>query len=170
MNVKIGEIQEKITCNGCKTEVTTIVELLESGPHYAKETCANCGKFIRFSKKPSNEKKRPPNKFLPKDLDVDHCQMCLRSGERLGRYGVLESHHVVEIKDNGQDVPSNIWVLCSSCHRLVHHQRVYINDHLKGYYSITDLKRDMVKDGVPAESQEILERIFLLHDAKFSDI
>lgn len=105
------------------------------------------------------------NKYLPADLGIDFCQMCLRAGNRLGNRDVLESHHIIEISTGGEDKPENILVLCTSCHRLTHHQRTYLNIHLSGKYSYEDLKQDLERDGVPLETRETLKRIFLKQEA-----
>lgn len=155
-------------CRACGTEGTLSEELCEAGPHYSKIKCLSCGAFCGWGKIPKNDGKRQSNKHSPKDLGVDFCQMCLRDKNRLGTRGVLHSHHVHEIQDGGPDVPQNIWVLCTSCHSIVHHQRVYINDHFKNTFSINQLREDFEKNKIPKETRDILERIFKLqgeHDA-----
>lgn len=154
------EEKKKRYCNSCCEDVETVETLIEDGPHYSFHTCVVCGKHCGFGKKPENKNKRAKNKFTAADLKINHCQMCLRPVTRLGSRGVLEVHHVDEVNGGGADVPENAWVLCTSCHKLVHHQRLYLNKHLTCHYSITDLQADMDRYSVPEESQVIMRRIF----------
>ena len=73
--------------------------------------------------------------------------MCLREKEFLGK-GQLEVHHVKEISNGGQDTPDNIWVLCTSCHRELHHRRVYFNSHMTQFFeAYTEYQRMLKKAG-----------------------
>jgi 5-methylcytosine-specific restriction endonuclease McrA len=148
-------------CNSCGEKVETIETLKEEGPHYSFHTCVACGRHLGFGKKPENESKRPKNNFTAEDLKISFCQMCLRPKDRLGSRGVLEVHHVIEIQANGPDIPENIWVVCTSCHRLIHHQRKYLNEHLSNCYNLASLQADMDRHNVPLETQEIMKRIFI---------
>lgn len=156
---------KKKYCNRCQAEVQTAVQVLSQGPHWAKETCTNCGRFVGFLQKPKNRNKRVKGKHKPSTLDISHCQMCLRPSTRLGSRGILEIHHVTEIQAGGEDTPQNIWVVCTSCHRLIHHQRTYLNDHPQRHYSIQDLQVDMDRNNVPKGAQGQLKRIFKLQEA-----
>lgn len=153
---------EKKYCNRCQCEVETVEQILSEGKHYGKLNCAECGSYVCFIPKPKNGGKRKKNRFLPHDLGVDFCQMCLRHESRLGKRDVLESHHVLEIGEGGEDLPENILVLCTSCHRLTHHQRTYLNHHLSGKYSFSDLEKDFIKHNIPPKTRDVLKRIFLL--------
>ena len=155
-------IPKKRHCNHCRADVETVVEVLSSSPHYGKETCVICGRFTAFTKKPENNQKREKGKYKPIDLGISNCQLCQRQGHRLGSRGVLEIHHVIEIQHGGQDIPGNIWVLCTSCHKLIHHQRTYLNSHMKGYFTYSDLQKQLEIDNVPPEIQKRLARIFQL--------
>lgn len=159
MNAQLPE-KEKRFCHNCQIPVDTVTREIESGVHHAKEECLLCGRFVCWTKKPKNTAKRPPNKYLPDDLGISNCQMCLRHKDRLGTRGILHSHHIIEINDNGVDLPENIWVLCTACHALVHHQRTYLNNHLQAQYTIKELRSDMDKHRVPKETRDIMERIF----------
>jgi hypothetical protein len=79
---------------------------------------------------------------------------------------VLTSHHVQEINEGGPDVPENIWVLCSSCHRLVHHQRTYLNEHVKSHISEGELIACADKEGLSPANKDMLVRLFRLHEAR----
>jgi 5-methylcytosine-specific restriction endonuclease McrA len=41
---------------------------------------------------------------------------CVSCGER----SCLDVHHVLAVKDGGQDEPNNLVTLCKSCHILMH--------------------------------------------------
>lgn len=102
-------------------------------PHQAEVRCANpkCNTHIMWKKKDKNNGKRPKNKFTPADLGINYCEMCQRPKARLGNNETLISHHKVEVgpQQRGVDVPGNIWVVCSHCHALIHHVRIYMNNH-----------------------------------------
>jgi hypothetical protein len=136
-------------CKSCGSFGPFKDELAEFGPHHGKKICCHCGSFYKWIPKPKNETKRPPNKISAEDLGISHCQLCGRPRARLGNRGVLESHHVIEIQDGGEDVKENIWIVCTSCHSLIHHQRTYLNRHLEGQITKERLKELMDQDGVP---------------------
>ena len=151
---------EKKHCNHCQKDVGTVLQVLSEGTHYGRLNCEECGRYVSFVKKPNNEGKRGRNKYTPEDLKINHCQLCLRPGHRLGSRGVLDVHHVIEIQDGGDDTKENIWVVCTSCHRLIHHQRTYLNSHLKAHYSKAELERDMKTFNIPFETKEVMRRLF----------
>jgi len=41
---------------------------------------------------------------------------------------------VIPVKDGGADTLDNIWVLCTTCHKEVHHRRVYFNGHMEKFF------------------------------------
>jgi hypothetical protein len=59
--------------------------------------------------------------------------MCQRRKDFLGKGERLEIHHVIQIDQGGDDTPDNIWILCTACHRIVHHQRTYLYEHQKKF-------------------------------------
>lgn len=42
-------------CNRCDAQTETKTVIQQSGPHYAKEGCAVCGKYYKWLKKPATE-------------------------------------------------------------------------------------------------------------------
>jgi 5-methylcytosine-specific restriction endonuclease McrA len=153
---------EERRCNTCGKDMPFVVKVLpEKSIHYAECRCIDCGNHLGFVKKPQNENKRGrSSKYKPADLGKNYCQMCLRHEARLGNRETLEIHHIQEIQQGGKDLPENVWVLCTPCHRYVHYQRRYLNLHLVGRYSFEDLKADMKAYGVPQSVQEIMKRIY----------
>lgn len=115
-------------CPACNND-SHFIEKIGTPPHEAGIWCGECDRFIRWKSKDKNNGKRPKNKYLPADLGINFCQLCLRPKNRLGKHETLTSHHVIEINTGGPDLPGNIWVVCSHCHALVGHVRTYMNDH-----------------------------------------
>lgn len=119
-------------CKQCNADVPYYVKARPDTPHAGGAMhCAVCDRFLGWKKKEDNSQRRPKNRYLPEDLNIDFCQLCRRPKDRLGTNETLTSHHVIEIQEHGPDVPENIWVLCTSCHTLVHHQRTYLRDHTR---------------------------------------
>ena len=125
------------TCQHCSETVTPIKR--RGDPHDLhghRMDCPACGKFMgwggRKKEATINGNRQFSTQWPPSRLGIDHCQMCERKAHHLGE-GKLNSHHVVEIAKGGEDEPDNIWVVCTSCHRLIHHQRTYINQHVASH-------------------------------------
>ena len=113
-------------CPKCKAETFQQQIIKPKGPHYGEQFCIVCEGHIKFLPKPKNIGARRANKYLPRDLGIYHCQMCMRDKDNLVNYETLESHHVVQIIDGGNDIPANIWVVCSTCHKTIHFNRRYL--------------------------------------------
>ena len=158
-------MKEKLKeCRRCGRNIE-VKMLPEKHTHYAEYRCS-CGKHEGYEPYPQNKGKRPPNRHSPEGLGIDYCQMCQRHKERLGNRETLHSHHVIEVgTQGGEDVPENIWVVCTPCHRYIHHQRTYLNNHLTGKYSFEDLEKDLEKDGVPVAVRETIKRIYKKQEA-----
>lgn len=129
-------------CKRCNDEVDGVVKPRPDTQNNAEVRCAICGFFIKSLPKEKNKDKRPKNKLLPTDLGIDYCQMCRRQGKRLGKHEVLHSHHIIEINEGGPDLPENIWVLCTPCHLVVHHQRTYLNEHFEHIWEVYEAEKE----------------------------
>jgi len=103
-------------------------------PHNAAIYCEVCNEFIKWKPKDKNKDKRPPNRLSPEDISIRYCELCLRQKTRLGTHETLEIHHKIEINDGGQDIKENILVVCTHCHKLIHHVRTYMNDHFGDFW------------------------------------
>ena len=124
-------------CVSCGQELAVVK--VDHSKHYAQYQCINpdCGrkgKYAGWVPKPKDDStRRKSNKKLLKKCDESFrgfCHLCMRSSSVLGRLKPslqLEVHHVVEVQDGGTDDKSNLWVLCSECHELVHRQRRAFN-------------------------------------------
>lgn len=67
--------------------------------------------------------------------------MCLRDLKDIPLPQVLEGHHVVEFQDGGSDDRSNVWIVCTACHKLIHYQRTYLG-HFKNLFKRPDDERN----------------------------
>ena len=124
-------------CVECGQDLA-VVEV-DDPKHYAQYQCINAGcskrgRYAGWVPKPRDgNTRRKANRKLLKKLDVslrDFCQLCTRTSAALDRLNPglqLEVHHVIEVQDGGTDEASNLWVLCSECHELVHRQRRAFN-------------------------------------------
>lgn len=129
-------------CKKCNIEISARFEPTPNLIHDGKLICPLCDSFLGWKKKEKNEGKRERNKYTPAKLGINYCQLCMRSRERLGINETLVPHHIKEIQDDGEDVPENIWVVCTACHSLIHHQRTYLNNHTAPIWE----KYEMVKN------------------------
>lgn len=70
-------------------------------------------------------------------LNRDACQLCGRTENQLAVTGeMLTAHHVTPLSEGGQDVPSNMLVVCTSCHDAIHRKR----DMMRKVYEAVRLK------------------------------
>jgi predicted RNA-binding Zn-ribbon protein involved in translation (DUF1610 family) len=90
--------------------------------------CPDCGYKGWGGRKHNEEKnkKRPPCPTA-EDLRVYQCDICTRQEHYLGYSETLEVHH--RDGDPANNDRLNLWVLCTVCHKLVHHQRTYRGEH-----------------------------------------
>ena len=118
-------------CPGCHEEIYPEVKILESGPHYAKVQCPICERGLGFMPKPKNEDKNAKRPSCPSavDLDIHHCQICLRASPELGK-GWLCVHHIDD--DPTHNDRMNLLVVCIACHKLIHWTRTYLYSHFGG--------------------------------------
>lgn len=110
--------------------------------HFAEIICANgdCAKHLGWMPKPKgSNKKRVDTKGLVKRYSPGYCQMCLRREYELPRSEALEAHLVLPKSEGGNEDQSNIWIVCSKCHSLIHHERTYLG-HYKSQDSIEHSK------------------------------
>lgn len=92
--------------------------------------CNKCGTFW-WQPKPENEKSKRPAKHVALAKKYGHgvCELCESPEAGLPRPQVLEGHHVVEYEDGGSDDRGNVWVVCTACHKLIHHLRTYLGHY-----------------------------------------
>lgn len=120
-------ISEK--CRHCASMGPHPITLVSNGVHYAKVNCVECKRQLRWLPKPDSDptKYRRPTQHqnLVSDYGRGFCEMCLRKKEDLPKGNTLEAQHVVEFQDGGSNERTNIWILCTACHRMVHWVRTY---------------------------------------------
>lgn len=123
-------------CRTCDNEVEPVTHGKINETHGYKLHCPHCDTFVGWSgkkkaiKSEDGERTRS-SQWNAKRLNKGYCEMCQRPKDFLGYGERLEVHHVTEIEQGGEDVPENIWTLCTPCHRLVHHQRTYLHQHVR---------------------------------------
>lgn len=124
-------------CYGCERKIKPVTKGETNETHGYKLVCPECGVFLGWGGKvkplKKNGKRSLSSNWTADRLRTNYCQWCGRRREMLGP-GTLEIHHIVPIKDGGEDHPSNIMVLCTACHKEVHHRRLYYNAHLARYF------------------------------------
>jgi 5-methylcytosine-specific restriction endonuclease McrA len=121
------------TCHHCGHEGKPMMSGKLNEIHGYAFSCAECGRFIAWGGKKkqivAEGQRQFSTQWSPSRLGISFCQMCLRPDANLGTAESLQSHHILPVKDGGADEPGNLWVVCTSCHRLIHHQRVYLYEH-----------------------------------------
>jgi 5-methylcytosine-specific restriction endonuclease McrA len=118
--------------NGCGSLSITEIGFNEiHGHRYQCETCGYTWWGGRLKNK-ENNKKRPPFP-KPADLKVCECEICGLNEDELGYSEVLETHHKDHNPQNNERL--NLWVLCTPCHKKVHHERTYRGDHFRGRFT-----------------------------------
>ena len=121
-------------CKWCNGETGHDVIVRPIGPHYGEIVCQVCKNRWGFMGKPTNEGKRKKNKYTPQVLSINKCEMCQRRKDELINHETLEVHHVTQVVDGGPDTPENIWIVCTPCHKMIHHHRFYLR-RASGDYS-----------------------------------
>ena len=123
---------EKLKCKCGAEEIPDVIK----GDIHIKAICPVCGDYIKNLPKAMFEGPKKPNgerrkaQWTPKVMEIDYCEMCGREHGSLGKNEKLESHHKIPIQVGGEDVKSNILILCSPCHTMAHYLRTYLNNHL----------------------------------------
>lgn len=115
---------------------------LESKANNLEQRCALCNKYQKQIPKTSNWNKRRGSgvsRYTVKDITEHHdfdeirCFFCRRSREEVPPTQEFERDHIKELKnEGGEDRLGNLQILCSACHKLKNHQRLYHNWHLNG--------------------------------------
>ena len=114
------------SCVKCGSADFTETAFSEIHGHYYQ--CKSCG-YKGWGGRKKNETqilKRPPCP-TPRDLAIDRCQNFLRPVALLYFSEVLETHHIDDNPQNNDRL--NLFVLCTKCHKLTHHDRLYLYYH-----------------------------------------
>lgn len=120
--------------------------------HGYKLVCSHCGFFLAWGGrakkiKDSDGERSFSTQWTPKRLNIEECQLCRRGKAFIEDCGEkLESHHLQAIKDGGEDEPYNILVVCTPCHRVIHHNQTYYG-HMRAFYEAWAKWRKTENDG-----------------------
>ena len=121
--------------NPCKIcgKVASGTLLPGANPHYAGWKCDTCNTHYWLSKPdddPTKHKRTAAHRDLVKKYSRGYCEMCLRTEDKIKEQPnqTLEAQHVIEHSHGGESTRENIWILCTPCHKYVHHVRTYFND------------------------------------------
>lgn len=121
-------------CPHCKNDIEPDTELTPHLKHYGKAICPECSRTWWLPKPRSDERRRQTSRFKIEDLGIECCELCRRPKTMLGHNQTLEIHHKHLLTDGGEDARENIIVLCTACHKHVHWQKTYYNDHYLPFY------------------------------------
>lgn len=101
------------------------------GGHHARLDCDRCHCFVKWLPRPrlSGERSRKGQAELLRKHSAGICEMCQRESADLPLPQVLEVHHVTEVQGGGTDERKNLWIVCTPCHRLIHHTRTYLGHY-----------------------------------------
>lgn len=117
----------------CKCGCNYAIIAPTDGTAHASVRCANadCNKFFKWLAKPKNadKKTRTDTKGLIEKFSKGYCELCLRNAKQLPRGQVLHAHHVIPKVKGGNEDKENIWIVCTKCHRYIHHERTYLGHY-----------------------------------------
>jgi len=122
-----------INCPNCKKDIDPIFKERPDTPHAGEHRCPICDKWLGWKRKEKNTGRRDtPRAASVQRIGIEYCQWCLRKNTQLGSHETLTVHHIDEDPFNND--PGNWLVLCTKCHKQCHHERDYVNYHLRIYY------------------------------------
>ena len=117
-------------CKACGYTGVPTIKVMETGVHYAKLSCDQCGRFIRWMAKPEGDaskyRRENQHKELAAKFGNGYCELCLIKESDLPNGESMEGHHVIEYADGGDSSRENVWVVCTACHKLIHWRRTYL--------------------------------------------
>lgn len=126
---------EALKCNDpeCGFEATPDGHKVEMKGTQNTCRCGKCGKHIKNLPQNNDRKRR---KTTTTGFRRDYCEMCGRTSGLLPDHQQLEVHHKVPLEEGGEDIEGNLIMVCTPCHALIHHQRDYVNRHMKDHVRI----------------------------------
>ena len=134
----IGKVAGSPACPRCGEPIKElrIVPGPHRGGHWARGECPKCGAFIKWISKPDDlknaKRSRKGQAELIRKFSRGWCEACRRSKDQLPKPETLEAHHVIPVRDHGDDTRENIWIVCTPCHRLIEHYRTYLGHYHSG--------------------------------------
>lgn len=114
-------------CAGCHEKVHA-VESMEPcpPPHGGVWRCPECHQhmgFVAKAKVEGDTKREAAHRELVAKYGRGFCELCLLTTEELGATKYLVGHHVKQYADAGTSERENVWIVCNSCHSLIHWAR-----------------------------------------------
>jgi hypothetical protein len=137
-------------CPKCGKRWEPIFDIGPFGPHWAKCTCRACG-AVWFPPKLDRDKSKRPAKQakLVKRYSRGYCELCLIPVAKIPKCESLTAHHVDEYHAGGDESRENIWIVCTRCEKLIHHQRTYIGHLVNGVANVDREERTPVDADTP---------------------
>lgn len=151
------EITSDHECPHCMSQSSKRIYGPHRGGHYAKIVCSNCDRFIKWEPQPKPEtsgKKRKNQKELLAQHSQGFCEICLRRSHEIPSPQTLEVHHIVEVQNGGTDDSNNLQIVCTQCHKWIHHQRVYLGHYRTSTTPEPDAERQSIYDRIPVVMRE----------------
>lgn len=108
--------------------------------HYGRLDCLDCDRLQKWVSNPnSNDQSRKRDTEIREVLqhrgfEEEFCFWCTRTRDELGVNETLEVDHIQELSDGGEDEAENCRVLCTKCHKLRNHEKLYVKEHLQKFY------------------------------------
>lgn len=127
-------------CKRCKWAGQPVAQGEPNETHGHKLVCPECGMFLAWGGKVKPLKTKDGERAIStqwtaKRLGIDECQLCRRSRDFIEGCGEsLEAHHLKPIRDGGEDKPYNLLVVCTPCHKQIHHNQTYLNGHMSSLF------------------------------------
>ena len=124
-------------CKRCGWEGQPVTKGAPNEIHGHRLVCPDCGAFLAWGGKVKQIKdksglRQVSTQWTSKRLGIDECQLCRRSRELVEACNdSLEAHHLRPISEGGADEPYNILIVCTPCHKQIHHNQTYHNRHLE---------------------------------------
>lgn len=134
VDILSDRLQQIIDSDECPRCYCSLQITEGKGNHYAQLKCTHSDTphWIDWLPNPQNKDKsrRESNhRNLVSRYSQGFCECCMRKAEDLPKPQQLEAHHVIEHKDGGTDDRSNIWIVCTPCHKQIHHNRTYLGHY-----------------------------------------
>lgn len=148
-----------VYCKYCSSDVNYYVKPRPDTPHEAEIRCGLCHCFLGWKRKEKNEGKRLPQVHSPESVGIDYCEICLLHRKHLGMNETLDIHHIDDNPENNERI--NISVVCTGCHKLIHHQRTYRNHQVTKKFLIYEQYKEYISsiDLEPAVYEKLIKEI-----------
>lgn len=106
----------------CKSQNIT-TEWKPEREQYLKR-CADCGKST-WDPKEGSKNREASHRQLVKKSGITKCEHCGIDEHLIPHPQKLEAHHIIEYDEGGTDDMQNILIVCTECHKEIHHKRTY---------------------------------------------